>query len=229
MRKMIIFGYSKTGREIAKLLKEDEHHLTIIDENPLLVAEANEDGFFARYSSFKDDKILSEIGIGDDVEVLFCVSDVDSMNLFVTLSARSMDKDLKILTKILRKEDEKKMLFAGANRTISPYEVGALKAYRIIQKPKVSKVLDQLSRLKNKISITEIEIPKNSILDGIYLKDADILKETNLIFLGILDKELGQKFIFFSKGINHKLDHGDILVAIGNRKDIRKFESLIWR
>ncbi len=228
MRKMVIFGYSKTGREIAKLLREEELNLTIIDENPMLVAEANEDGFFARYSSFKDDKILSEVGIGKDVEVLFCVSDVDSMNLFVTLSARNMDSNIKIVTKILQKEDGKKMLLAGANRTISPYEVGAIKAYRIIQKPKVSRVLDQLSRLKNKISITEIEIPKNSSLDGVYLNKAQIIKESNLIFLGILDVELGEKFIFFSKGINHKLDSGDILVAIGNRKDIRAFEKKIW-
>ncbi|NOX15023.1 MAG: TrkA family potassium uptake protein [Epsilonproteobacteria bacterium] len=229
MRKMVIFGYSKTGREIAKLLKEEELNLTIIDENPMLVAEANEDGFFGRYSSFKDDKIFSEVGIGKDVEVLFCVSDVDSMNLFVTLSARNMDPNIKILTKIVQKEDEKKMLLAGANRTISPYEVGAIKAYRIIQKPKVSRVLDQLSRLKSKISITEIEIPKNSSLDGVYLKDAQIVKESNLIFLGILDVELGEKFIFFSKGINHKLDGGDILIAIGNKKDIRAFEKKIWQ
>ncbi len=227
MRKMVIFGYSKTGREIAKLLEDEDIDLTIIDENPMLVSDANEDGFFGRYSSFKDDKLLSEVGIGKDVEVLFCVSDIDSMNLFITLSARNMDSNIKILTKIVRKEDEKKMILAGANRTISPHEVGAIKAYRIIQKPKVSRVLDQLSRLKNKISITEIEIPKGSSLDGVYLNEAKIVKESNLIFLGILDKELGEKFIFFSKGINHKLDGGDILVAIGNRRDIRTFEKQI--
>ena len=227
MRKMVIFGYSKTGREIAKLLEDEDIDLTIIDENPMLVSDANEDGFFGRYSSFKDDKLLSEVGVGKDVEVLFCVSDIDSMNLFITLSARNMDSNIKILTKIVRKEDEKKMILAGANRTISPHEVGAIKAYRIIQKPKVSRVLDQLSRLKNKISITEIEIPKGSSLDGVYLNEAKIVKESNLIFLGILDKELGEKFIFFSKGINHKLDGGDILVAIGNRRDIRTFEKQI--
>ncbi len=228
MRKIVLFGFSKTGREIAKLLQNDEYEVTIIDENPLQVALANEEGFFARHTSLKDDKVLVDVGIGNGAEVLFCVSDDDSLNLFVTLSARNLDKNLKILTKILKKEDEKKMILAGANRTISPYDVGAAKAYRIIQKPKVSKVLNQLSTLKNRISISEVEIPKNSFLDGVHLNDMDILKDRNLIFLGMLDKELGEKFIFFAKGINHKLDAGDILVVLGSRKDIRIFEDELW-
>ena len=228
MRKIVLFGFSKTGREIAKLLLSDEYEVTIIDENPLQVALANEEGFFARHTSLKDDKVLVEVGIGDGAEVLFCVSDDDSLNLFVTLSARNLDKNLKILTKILKKEDEKKMILAGANRTISPYDVGAAKAYRIIQKPKVSKVLNQLSALKSKISISEIEIPKGSFLDGMHLNDMNVSEDTNLIFLGMLDKELGEKFVFFAKGINHKLDEGDILVVLGSRKDIRRFEEKLW-
>ena len=228
MRKIVLFGFSKTGREIAKLLLDDEYDVTIIDENPMQVALANEEGFFARHTTLKDDKILVEVGIGDGAEVLFCASDDDSLNLFVTLSARNLDKNLKILTKILKKEDEKKMILAGANRTISPYDVGAAKAYRIIQKPKVSKVLNQLSSLKHRISISEIEIPKGSYLDGIRLNDVDFSKESNLIFLGMLDKELGEKFIFFSKGINHKIDAKDILVVLGSRKDIRLFEEKLW-
>ena len=229
MRKIVLFGYSKTGREIAKLLLNDEYEVTVIDENPLLVSLANEEGFFARHTSLKDDKILIEVGIGDGAEVLFCVSDDDSLNLFVTLSARNIDKNLKILTKILKKEDEKKMILAGANRTISPYDVGAAKAYRIIQKPKVSKVLNQLSALKNRVSISEIEIPKGSVWDGVYLNDIDIKQDTNLIFLGMLDKDLGEKFVFFAKGINHKLDAGDIIVVLGSKKDIRLLEEKLWK
>ncbi len=228
MKKVIIFGYTKTGREIATLIRDDsEYDLEIIDENPLQVAEANEDGFFAHHSTLKDDDILHEIGIGKDVITLFCVSNDDSLNLFVTLSARSIDKNLKILTLVKRKEDEKKMLLAGANRTISPHGVGAIKAFRIIQKPKVTKVLEQFTRLSNKLSITEIEIPKGSILDGIYFRDMDCINDSNLIFLGILDKELGEEFIFFSKGVNHKIDSGDILVVLGSKKDIKAFEKRI--
>ncbi len=227
MINIVLFGYSKTGREIAKLLSKDEYDLQIIDENPLSVAKANEDGFYARHSTFNDDKMLEEVGIGKNIDVLFCTSTDDSFNLFITLSARSLDKDLKILTLIYKKEDEKKMILAGANRTISPYDVGALKAFRIIDKPKVSKVLDLFSQQSNKLSMNEIMIRKNSILDGVYFKDLSIFKEHNLIFLGMLDKELGEKFIFFSEGINHKIDFNDIIIVLGSKSDIKKFKKAI--
>lgn len=224
MIKIVLFGYSKTGREIAKLLSDDEYDLQIIDENSLAVGQANEDGFYARHSSFSEDKMLEDVGIGKDIDILFCTSTNDSLNLFVTLSARNLDKNLKILTLIYKSNDEKKMIFAGANRTISPYDVGALKAYRIIDKPKVSKVLSLFSIQSNKLSMNEIAIPKSSVLDGLHYKDINIFKDFNLIFLGMLDKELGNEFIFFSEGINHKLDFNDILIVLGSKVDIKKFK-----
>ncbi len=227
MMRIVLFGYSKTGREIAKLLVGAEYDLQIIDENPLQVAKANEDGFFARHSEFRDDSMLEDVGIGRDVEVLFCTSTNDSLNLFITLSARSMDKKLKILTLIYKKEDEKKMLLAGANRTISPYNVGALKAFRIIDKPKVSEVLNLFTLQSNKLSMNEIEIPKGSILDGAYFNDLTIFREYNLIFLGILDRELGDKFIFYAEGINHKIDENDVLIILGSKSNIKKFKKAI--
>jgi len=227
MTNIVLFGYSKTGREIAKLLNNDEYDLQIIDENPLSVAKANEDGFFARHSTFNDDKMLENVGIGKNIDVLFCTSTDDSFNLFITLSARSLDKDLKILTLIYKKEDEKKMLLAGANRTISPYSVGALKAFRIIDKPKVSRVLNLFTLQSNKLSMNEIVIPKKSILDGVYFKDVTIFKEHNLIFLGMLDKELGDNFIFFSEGINHKIDYDDILIVLGSKSNVKNFKKVI--
>lgn len=227
MTKVVLFGYSKTGRELAKLLKDDEYELIIIDENPHQVAEANRDGYFAQHSTFKDDKLLFDSGIGEDVEILFCVSNDDSLNLFITLSARYIDSNLKILTLIYKKEDEKKMLLAGANRTISPYDVGAIKAFRIIDKPKVSKILNLFALQSNKLSISEITIPKDSMLDGSYFNDITIFKENNIIFLGVLNNHVEENFIIFSKGTNHKIDGGDTILTLGSKANIKKLKQEI--
>ena len=224
MKKAVIFGYTKTGKEIAKLLSDDEFELEIIDENPLQVSNANGDGYFARHILLDDDKVFEDIGIGSDVEALFCTSDDDSLNLFVTLTARNMDKNLKILTKIKKMEDEKKMLLAGANRTISPHSVGAAKIFRMIQKPRVSRVLDIFTRITNKISITELTVSEGSSYDGVYFKDIDLSQTYNLIFLGLLDKKNDDEFIFFSKAIHHKIKAGDLMIMLGAKKDIRKFK-----
>ena len=227
MMKIVLFGYSKTGREIAKLLNNEDYDVQIIDENPLSVAKANEDGFYARHSTFNDDKMLEEIGIGKDIDVLFCTSTNDSLNLFITLSARSLASKLKILTLIYKQEDEKKMILAGANRTISPYDVGALKAFRIIEKPKVSKVLNLFAEQSNKLSMNEIIIPKGSILDGVSSKELQKYKEFDLIFLGMLDRVMSDEFIFFAEGMDHQIDAEDVLIALGSKINIKKFKKRI--
>ena len=45
-----------------------------------------------------------------------------------------------------------------------------------------------------------------------------------MIFLGVMDRELGDEFIFFSKGINHKIDSKDIVVVLGSKIDIEKLK-----
>ncbi|WP_331773965.1 NAD-binding protein [Sulfurospirillum sp. 1612] len=227
MKKAVIFGYTKTGREIAKLLQEDEYEFQIIDDDALLVHEAKKAGYDAWHSNVSDDQSLEMIGIGKDVAILFCTSDNDSMNLFVTLSARNLDKNLKILTLIKKEQDSKKMLLAGANRTISPHSVGAMKAFRIIDKPKISKVLNRFSLLKNKLAMSEFEVLKGSIFDGASFKDLKIFEESNLIFLGILDHSLKGAFIFHSQKATHKIHHDDVLLLLGSKENIKKFRIKI--
>ena len=225
--KIVIFGYSKTGREIAKLLKKENYEFEIIDKDMENISRATEDGYSAKHFTFNDDAMLKDVGIGKDVNSLFCTSTDDSLNLFITLSARSICEDLKILTLIYRREDEKKMILAGANRTISPYDVGALKAFRIIEKPKVSKVLNLFAEQSNKLSMNEIIIPKGSILDGVSSKELQKYKEFDLIFLGMLDRVMSDEFIFFAEGIDHQIDAEDVLIALGSKINIKKFKKRI--
>ncbi len=223
MKKAVIFGYTKSGKEIAKLLKDGDFELEIIDEDPMQVADANIDGYFARHTTLEDDKIFEDIGIGDNVDALFCTSDNDSLNLFVTFSARNIDKNLKILTEIKKMEDEKKMILAGANRTISPHSVGAAKAYRMINKPRVSRVLDIFSKIENKISIIELEVLKDSLYDGKNFKNINLSSSNDLILLGLLDIKHSNEFIFFSRGVNHKICPGDTMVVLGSKKNLKEF------
>jgi len=225
MKKVVVFGYTKTGKEIAKLLKDGDFDLEIIDENPMQVADANIDGYFARHTTLDNDKIFEDIGIGHNVDALFCTSDNDSLNLFVTFSARNIDKNLKILTEIKKMEDEKKMILAGANRTISPHSVGAAKAYRMINKPRVSRVLDIFSKIENKISIIELEVLKDSLFDGEYFKNINLSSSYDLIFLGLLNIKHNNEFIFFSRGASYKIHPGDTMFVLGSKKNIKRFKA----
>jgi voltage-gated potassium channel len=115
---------------------------------------------------------------------------------------------------------------AGANKIIDTYQVSANKISNMLAKPVATKFIDRLFSPKEPISFKQIVVPKYSILDGITIDDFDF-NQFNVILIGLIDKELSNKFIFVTSGLNHKIDADDTLVCIGYEKDIKRFQTAI--
>ncbi len=223
MNEVIIFGYSKSAREIAAILREKGDPFVILTTDENRTKEAVEDGYDAHWINYNDDSELIRYGITKGVKTLFCVSANYNRNLFVTLSARNLDKSLYILSLAADEAEEKKMLLAGADKNINPYTVGANRIYRLIKKPVVYRILDEILYHKNDIKIAEMAVPEGSYLIGKPLYGAGIEAEFDLMVLGILDRKRGGKFMYHTYRIRKKINAGDILVVIGKTKNIEKF------
>jgi voltage-gated potassium channel len=83
-------------------------------------------------------------GIGADVDILFCFYPRDSDNVFLTLSARAIDKALTIVAIVDDPESAEKLLAAGANKIIDPYEICGRKTHDMLTKPDITNILDTL-------------------------------------------------------------------------------------
>ena len=97
----------------------------------------------------------------------------------------------------------------------------------ILQKPLTLKIIEEIIFQDNTLSFAEVEIPKNSFLDGKYIREVDkeISKNYNILIIAIVDKEMGENVQFVTKGLNHKLDFGDILIVVGDFFDIEQFKN----
>jgi voltage-gated potassium channel len=194
MKKTIaIYGFTTLGSKIAVAVSE-KYKILVVSYDDDEINEAQELGYETYKSTLLNDDELINIGISKNVDSLFCVSKSNKNNLFITLSARNLDKNLKIITTSKTKAEAKKLIIAGATKVLNPNELGALRIYRYMTKPLLLKVLDEI-----------------------------LFSKYNILLIGIMDKELGDKFIFNTKGINHKVDEGDILVVVGKNSDLEKF------
>lgn len=225
--KIIIFSFSKLAIQIANILYLKGYQIIIIEEDPELVLEATELGYEVKNLSLMDDKNIKSLNMENNVRAFFCVSDNKNNNLFVTLSVRNLNPKLTIISVSFATQDNKTMLLAGANKIINPYEIGALRIFRSLNKPYILEILDDILFSESNIEVLEIAIQKNSILDGVYLKNIRIIEEHNLILLGIQDKEIQDKFIFYSSNMNNKIDTGDTIVLLGKDKDLQNFTKLL--
>ncbi len=225
--KVIIYGYNNLGSKVASILKMKSYRVIIVDIDEENCKKANEDGFEVFNYELMDDEELIEIGINENVKAFFCVSKSEQNNLFVTLSVRNLNKKIKIISSAKTKEDNQKMILAGATKVINPYEIGALRIIKLLHKPLVLDVLDDILFGSSDLNIAEFTVSKTSKLNSKYLNEFDFSREFNILIIGVADKELSDKFIFNAKGINHKIDEGDTLVAMGYSKDLEKFRNII--
>jgi voltage-gated potassium channel len=227
MSKVIIYGYSNLGIKIANLLRNSKYEIIIVDYDEDNYNKALNDGFTSFNKELLLDEEFLEIGIYDDIKAFYCVSDSTNNNFFVTLSARNLNKNIKIISKSNSKQDNKKMLLAGAHKVINPYEIGALRAFRLLEKPIISYLLDKILFGDTSLNIEEFTILSASTLDNKYLKDFDFSKEFNIIIIGITNSKQNNSFIFNSYLKEHKISIGDTLVAIGYKDNLNRFSSFI--
>lgn len=224
--KIIIYGYESLGSKVAKLLAKKDYEVIVVDSDLDNYKKALEHGYTSYHYDLMEDTQLLELGIQDDVDTIFCLSKEENNNLFVVLSCRNLNKKLKIISVATDKQNGKKMLLAGASKILNPYEVGALRIFRLLHRPLILEVLDNILFNKSDLKVIEFLIEKDSSLNGKYVDELDFSKVYNLVLVGIMDKELSEKFIFNSSGINHKIDEGDTLVLIGYNKDLNLFKEM---
>ena len=227
---IIVYGYSKLAAEISSSLNRYKKEFIIIEPNKKEYAFAQKDNYtqlLYQYECYDDDELIS-LGIQkENMETLYCMHNDFNHNLFITLSARNLNKDLQIISLANDDNEAKKLKLAGATVALNPYEIAALNIFRKIHNPLAVNILDDILYGKLGLQIQEINITKKSILDGQYSKELTIFEEFNIILLGIQDKEITKKFIFSSRGINHKIDAGDVIVVLGKQDDIKKFKEKI--
>jgi voltage-gated potassium channel len=220
--KIAIFGFDKFGEKIAFTLKKQNVLIVVFDEDE--EKKASEKLFDVILLKEITNEELSKI---EDINYAICALKDEEKNLFLVLSLREIFPDLNIVAKVTAKENEYKYKLAGANKILNPYEIIANRIMTILKKPLTLKVIEEIIFSDNKLSFSEIEIPENSFLEGKAIKDVykEIQSIYNLLIIGIVDKEISDEVIFVTRGINHILNHKDILVVVGDIDEIERFKK----
>jgi len=223
--KILLFGFTKSAIEIALKLKEKGYAFTIIDNDASLIVKAQKAGLELKILDYNDDELLKKEGIGDSINFVFSLFDEDVKNVFLTLSARSLDESLNIIALTHTKDAIHKLEIAGATTILDPYQISGKKIYKLITQPEVMNIIDATVFGYHDINIEQLPITRQSLLVGKMIHDALPQEYHNILLVGIHDKELEKQFIFITEGHNHKLDEGDILVFIGQSEDIKRYKK----
>ncbi len=169
MNHYIVCGYGRMGQIICGELRARMEPFIVI-EKELQEVDADEETLFI-FGDATRDRILSAAGI-ERAKGLVSVLSTDAQNLFVVLSARGLNPDLTIIARAGEEGSQKKLVRAGADRVVSPYQIGGLRIAHTILKPAVVDFLEFATKSGNiELQMEEIRVQERSELTGVSLHE----------------------------------------------------------
>jgi len=108
---------------------------------------------------------------------------------------------------------------------VDTHEIAGNRIVDIIDRPIITEILDNTLFGQANLSMAEVPVMAGSTLIGHSLKDVRLGDDYNLILVGIVDRAMGENFIYSTEGHNLRLDVGDVLVVIGPNEEIDRIRQ----
>ena len=140
----IICGYGRVGKQIAKECQARGTSVVIIEKDEAVAEAAMADDFITVKGDAAEEVVLRQAGLERASGLVTGLSS-DADNLFVTMTARMIRPDVFIVGRCNSDDTESKLYRAGADRAISPHNVGGRRMAALLLKPLVCDFLDVVS------------------------------------------------------------------------------------
>lgn len=169
---VILCGYGLVGREVAMVFESESTPFVAVDSNPQVVAMAAESNYLVVEGNATSDDVLAEAGI-DKAKALVAALGTDADNVYVVLSARQLRSNLYIVARSSTIESEPKLQRAGADRTMSPYNVGGRRMAMLTLRPVVVDFIDTTMRIRGgNLVLENVRVSADSPVNGKKITDS---------------------------------------------------------
>lgn len=214
----IVCGYGKIGKEVCSLLASVHEPFIVIDTNADKIDEAIEHDYLAVIGDAAEDEILLKVGVKNARALVSAITD-DSANVYLVLTARSLNDNLHIVARGTDEMSRKKLQRVGANKVVSPYEIGARRMAAYVIKPEMVDFLDAFAPGgAYDLQVERISISAGSRLNGKKLNESNIRIETGgamVIGIGHPDERMD-----INPPGETRLKSGQVLLTIGTSRQL---------
>jgi voltage-gated potassium channel len=224
---VVVAGCGSTGRHAIEELRASGRDIVAIDRDEARLRELQElpgrGDFHYVIGDATHDHALVAAGVTRAWGVVAALTD-DADNLYVTLSARALNVEARIVAKAIAPEAEGKMRRAGANAVVSPNTIGGMRMASELVRPEVVEFLDQLHRTEQSLRLEEVLVPRDSSWVGKMLRDASIRPRTRALVIATRARD---GTFHFNPGPESTIESGMTLVVLGDREDVDTLHELV--
>jgi voltage-gated potassium channel len=170
-----------------------------------------------------EDNVLIQAGIKKAKGIILSLPN-DEANLFVTITARSLNPDIRIVTKGIDVKSHKKMFKAGSDAVVSPEFIGGMRMVSEMIRPAVVTFLDMMLRDREEVlRFEEIHVVQGATFAGKTIAEANIDEQTGSLLVALRRK--GSDKYDFNPSRETRIQVGDVLVLIATVDRVNRIEK----
>jgi voltage-gated potassium channel len=223
---VVICGYGRNGKQATLELIEHDFKVIIIEQDQEIIQNLRETpGMLYLEGDATDEEILNQSHL-ENARALITTLPQDADNLFVVLSARELNPNVKIISRASVDNSDVKLKRAGATNVIMSDKIGGQRMAKLVAQPDVVEFME-LVLLQSVDSVVLDEISCNDIspsLEGRSIRELDIRNSSGANIIGLKRKDNSYTINPVPDTI---LDPSDKLFALGTRAQINQLINTI--
>jgi voltage-gated potassium channel len=220
---VIICGFGRIGQILAEDLTSHSVPFVVIDVNTKQVADGNSLGYLTLTGDATDEDVLQAAGV-ERAKTLVSALDSDADNVFLTLTARTLNRDVRIIARGEQESTKRKLIQAGANRVVLPAVIGARRIASMVTRPHAAEVIDQMTDRKMlDVDLEEVTLAETSPLAGKTVRSADPRHRHQVLVVAVR-RPTGE--MIFNPDAGQELAADDTLIVMGRGEAITEFRRV---
>jgi voltage-gated potassium channel len=217
----IVCGFGRVGRNACYEFQRANAPFVVIDRNEQRVAKAVTAGMLAIVADATQDDNLREAGVLR-AKGLIAALPSDAENLFIILSAKTLNPGLTVATRVSEEEAGEKLRRAGADTVFTPYTMAGRQLADALLRPHVVEFLDfARSNIGSQITMEQVSVASKGELTRQSLGQ---LRKSGVIVLAIRTQR-GETI--FNPPAEVEISAGDFLIVMGERSSLQKLEQIL--
>ena len=217
----IICGYGRIGSIVAQQFLRQQIPFVVVDRDADRIHAAIENGAIGVEADASREDVLRRVGI-ERARGLIAAVGTDAENVYAVLSARVMRPDLFIVGRAETEDATVKLKRAGADRVISPYQIGGMQMAQTAIRPAVVDFMELATSSDNlELAMEEITIAPASVLANQSILGANLRQRYGVIIVGIQRRDRRMEF---NPESDTAILPGDKLVVLGRPDSLRRLE-----
>lgn len=222
----IVCGGGHTAVNVLKELMTSRRPCVSIERNPERIEwiAAQFPGHYYIQGDATEEEVLLAAGIERASGILAILAE-DGSNILITVQARYINPDIKIVARCHENNLIEKFYRAGANYVVNPSFIGGMRMASEMIRPHVVSFLDRMLKGSDAVRVEEVTVGEESPWVGHSLREIDIQGKTGLIPVSLKHPEDAE--FTYNPSQDEVLEPQSIIVVIGNPQQVSNLREFL--